>query len=355
MIRQTNVNNYAPGLKIMINGSEIDPLAAHSISSLKVEQELNKTNAFSFEVQEEFAAGRFKWLDGDVFRIANAVSIAVGYTNNLVKVLEGKIKNINASFYTGCAPTITVEGSDSAYDLLTVPGDTEVFREKRDSDIVKQIADAVGLTAEVDSTETITAVKTKQGGKSYLEFLRRIADENHYEFFVGGRRLHFKKDAYTDSVTVLSWGKDLIRFEPRLNTSSAVTEVIVRGWDSASKKQIEGRAAAGGEDTHEPEKRTASQIAKALFGDVTKVITDQPVRSVSEAKRIAQSELSRMSYNLVQATVDTVGIPELTPGTCIDVAGFGQLFSGKYYIVKATHSMGSDGYRSSLSVQRNAV
>ena len=355
-ISRSNVSNYAPGFKIAINGSEIDPVAAHSILSLKVEQELNKTNAFSFEIQDEFRAGKFTWLEADIFRVANPVSIAVGYTNNLVEVLEGKIKNINASFHTGCLPTFTVEGSDNAYDFLTAPGDTEVFQEKRDSDIVKKIVEKVpGLTAEVDPTDPVTAVKTKQGGKSYLEFLRRIADENHYEFFLAGRRLYFKKDKHKDSVATLSWGEDLIRFEPQLNTSSAVTEVIVRGWDSARKKQIEGRATAGAEDTHEKGKRTASQIAKQSFGDVVEVITDHPVRSVDEAKQIALSKLNRVSNKLIQATVDTIGIPELTPGTCIDIDGFGRLFSGKYYIVKATHSIGGEGYRTSLTVQRNAA
>jgi Bacteriophage probable baseplate hub protein len=355
MITQTNIGNYAPGFKIAIGGAEMDPVAAHSILSLKVEQELNKTNAFSFEVQDEFDAGQFKWLEADIFRLGDAVSVAMGYANGLVKLLDGKIKNINASFHTGCAPIFTVEGSDSAYDFLTTPSDTELFREKRDSDIVKKIANAAGLTPEVDPTESVTAVKVKQGGKSYLEFLRRIADENHYEFFLGGRRLHFKKDAYKDSVTAFSWGKDLIRFEPQLNTSMAVTEVIVRGWDPASKKQIEGRATAGDEDTHEGEKRTSSQITKTLFGDVVRVITDRPVRSVDEAKQIALSELNRVSNNLIQATLHTIGIPELTPGTCVDIDGFGRLFSGKYYVVKTTHSIGSDGYRSSLTVQRNAI
>ncbi|HEY5812919.1 MAG TPA: hypothetical protein VIT23_09735 [Terrimicrobiaceae bacterium] len=357
-LESSNVTHYAPGFKITINGSELDPVAAYSILGLKVEQELNKTNAFSFEVQDEFNSGQFKWLESDIFQVANLVSIAIGYTNNLVKVLEGKIKNINASFHTGCAPTFTVEGSDSAYDILRVPSDTEVFNEKRDSDIVKKIVDKVpGLTGEVDATEPVTAVKTKKGGKSYLEFLQRIADDNHYEFFLGGRRLYFKKkkDAHKDSVATLHWGKDLIRFEPQLNTSAAVTEVIVRGWDSAGKKQIEGRARAGEEDARESEKRTSSQITKSLFGEVVKVITDQPVRSVAEAKRIALSELNKVSNNLLQATVDTIGIPELTPGACVDIDGFGRLFSGKYYILKAVHSIGADGYRSSLTVQRNAV
>ncbi len=354
-ISKTNVSQYAPGFKIEINGSEIEPEVEHSILSLNVEQELNKTNAFTFEVQDEFKAGHFKWLEADLFRVSNRVTIAMGYTNNLITLLEGSIKNINASFYTGCLPTFTVEGTDSAYDFLTTPSDTEIFREKRDSDIVQKIADRAQLTSEVDQTSPLTTVKAKQGGKSYLEFLGRLAAENDYELFLAGRKLHFKKDKYKDSVTTLRWGKDLIRFEPQLNTSTSVTQVIVRGWDASGKKQIEGRATAGDEDTHESEKRTASEITRTLFGDVIKVITDRPVRSVDEAQRIARSELNLASNNLIQATLETVGIPELTPATCVDIRGFGTLFSGKYYVSKVTHTLSSEGYRTTLTVRRNAA
>jgi phage protein D len=354
-ISKTNVSTFAPGFRIAINGSEIDPEVEHSILRLNVEQELNKTNAFSFEVQDEFRAGHFKWLEADLFRVSNRVTIAMGYTNNLITVLEGRIKNINASFRTGCLPIFTVEGTDTAYDFLTTPSDTEVFREKRDSDIVQKIGDRAQLTSDVDQTDPVTTVKVKQGGKSYLEFLGRLAAENGYEFLLAGRKLHFKKDTYKDSVTTLSWGKDLIRFEPQFNTSTAVTQVIVRGWDSSGKKQIEGRAVAGDEDTHESEKRTASEIVKALFGEVIKVITDRPVRSVDEAKGLARSELNIASNNLIQATLDIIGIPELTPATCIDIRGFGTVFSGKYYITKATHTVSTDGYRTSLTVRRNAA
>ncbi|MBL9135544.1 MAG: phage late control D family protein [Verrucomicrobiales bacterium] len=352
---QAQVDHYAPGCKLEVNGVALDPEAAAAILSLKIDQELNKTNSFTFEIQDEFRAGHFRWLETDLFRVANPVSVQIGYTQHLVKLVEGRIKNVNASFNMGCAPTFTVEGTDTAYDLLTTPSETKVYTEKRDSDIVQEIAGLSGLDPDVDPTQAVTPVKTKAGGKSYLDFLQVLANENNYDFYLGGRRLHFRQEANRESRMTLSWGKNLIRFEPQLNTSSAVTEVRVRAWDANSKTFIEGRARAGEEFVQEGEKQTSSQFAKSLFGDVVKVITDRPVRSTEEATKLAQSELNSAANNLVQATVETVGMPELIPGVCLSLTGFGALFSGKYYIVKATHNWGRDGYRTSLSVRRNAV
>jgi len=352
---QTSVNQYAPGFMIEINGSEIDPELAHSILSLKIDQELNKTNGFVIEIQDEFKAGQFKWLQKDIFKIGNPVSISIGYTNSLTKVLEGKIKNLNGSFHTGCAPTFTVEGADPSYDFLTTNSETKVFPKKRASDIVVEIARMANLDPDVQATDREIPITTKKGGTSYIKFLEQLAGENNYEFLLRGHRLRFKKEAYGETVTTIAWGKDVIRFEPKLNTTSAVTEVIVRGWDAAHKKMIEGRAKAGEETKQEGEKTTSSEVARAVFGDVIKVITDRPVKSEKEARGIAQSELNKASNNLVEATVDTLGVPELTSGVCLNIDGFGKMFSGKYYIVKATHTLDKEGYRTSLGVRRNAV
>jgi phage protein D len=211
------------------------------------------------------------------------------------------------------------------------------------------------MRADVEHTERVSPIKTKKGGKSYIEFIERLASENNYEFLLRDEVLRFKAGAYGDSAITLGWGRDVIRFEPRLNTTAAVTEVIVRAWDAAHKKQIEGRASVGEEDRQEDEKTTASEVARSVFGDVVKVITDRPVRSVGEARRIAQSELNKASNNLVEATVDTVGLPEIVPGACVQINGFGPLFSGKYYVVKTTHTLDRDGYKTSSGLRRNAI
>lgn len=347
---------YSPGVQLELNGSELAPEAAHCVRSVTVEQTLNATNTFSLVIQDTSFGGRFRWLDGDFFQIADSVSISLGYARGKTCLLKGKIHSLNASFETGCAPCLTVEGSDSAYELLTTDSETRVFQGKTDGEIVREIAQEVAqLTPDVDPTEGVSEVKIKPGGKSFLHFIQGLAKENHFTFYLGGGKLAFKRREAPSAVAAFNWGQDTIRFEPRLNTTGLCTEVLVRAWDAKSKRTIEGRASATDEDAFESGKRSACEIGRAAHGTVVKLITGRPARSVEEARQIAAGELNRLNAGLVRATLETVGRPELTPGRWVSVGGFGTLFSGCYFVVRAVHTLRDDGYRTTLELRRNAL
>lgn len=355
-LTQAKIRYYAPEFKIEINSAELKAEVSHTILSLRVEQEVNRTNAFDFVIQDEFKVGAFKWLGHEPFKFGNTVSVSMGYAGHVIKMVEGKIQNIDANFFEGTAPTFTARGSDNAYEFLTTPSDTKVFIQKTDSAIVREIAQMAHLEAVVDETEEVAPTKTKRGGRSYFDFLRHLAAANRYEFYLSGRQLCFtmpKKDK--EPSATLKWGKDIISFKPMLNTSQAVTKVVVRGWDRSGGQRIEASASAGDEQTQEQGRRLASQIAREIYGDVVRVITDRPVRSVREARQEAQGELERASDNFITGTVETIGIPELRPRECIRINGLGEWFSGKYYIEKITHRIDQNGYRSSFNVKRNAL
>lgn len=353
----TNIEFYAPRFTIEINSAELAAEVSHTIQNVEIVKELNKPNSFRFVVQDEFKGGAFKWLGHDLFKYGNSVSIHMGYTNNMVKMLEGKIQKVTADFMKGTAPTFSVDGADKPYIFFTTPCRAKVFRDKTDSAIVEEIAEMAKLEAIVDATEEVAPRKTKKGGKNYLRFLEDLANANKgYEFFLAERRLYFvkaKKNA--KPLMTLTWGKELISFKPTLSTTEPFTEVVVRAWDRRGKRLIEGRARAGEEQKQEEGKLLASQIAREIYGDVVKVFTNKPVRTLAEAQREAQKELDRASDNFITGSAETIGIPKLQPGVCLLLNGLGKWFSGKYYIKKITHRIDQNGYRSLFEVRRNAL
>lgn len=350
------VDFYPPTFAVEINGAAMDPAAAHSIRSLEVQEEINKANAFSFVVQDECRGGRFTWLGDDQFKIGNGMRIALGYGGDNVVIADGKIQNINADFPETGSPAFTVEGSDDAYQALTVPSGMEVFKEKSTADIVRKVARAAKLRADVGDASDTAAVKTKKGGESYLDFLKDLAKEGGYELLLVGKTLRFGRPRQDTSAAVtLEWGKTLLSFRPNLNTAQAVTAVVVRGWDKAGKKPIVFRAEAGKELRQESRGRLSSQVAQDIFGEVVKEITDQPVNSVEDAERIANSELEKISENLIRGAAMTLGLTQLRPGICVQLDGLGSWFSGKYYVEKVTHRLDENGYRTSFEGRRNAL
>jgi phage protein D len=359
-----DISTYAPRFEIIVNGSRLSADVSHVISSLEIEQELNKMNSFKFQVQDEYApagaqgaqsARPFRWLGHPLFKFGNDVSLSLGYLT-LQKMTQGKIQNISASFTHELAPTFSVEGADSAYVFLTTPSDVEPYRDKTDSDIVSQIANQAQLTADVDATSEVFPVKIKQGGKSYLQFIEELAKSNGYEYSLSGRTLSFVRPK-TDRPPDMSftWGRNLLSFNPRLRTDAVYTEVIVRAWDRSGRKMIEARANAGDEHQQESQKQFGSQVAQQIYGQAVRVITDRPVTSQAEARKIALAELQRSSDGLIEATIEMVGRPDLRPGTRIQLDGVGEWFSGKYYVNKATHRISNQGYRTSCEMKRNAL
>ncbi|MCP4367929.1 MAG: phage late control D family protein [Deltaproteobacteria bacterium] len=355
---KVSLSHYVPEFTIEINGKETSADVSKNITSITVDQVLNKPNNFSFKVQDDSKGGRFQWLGHDVFKFGNDVTIHMGYVQNMHKLIEGKIQNIKASFSKGLAPTFTVEGSDNAYDFLMGKSDPRVFNKKKDSDIVKEIAQIgkTKLTAVVDETKEVFPKKTKKGEKSYFAFLKELAESNGFEFYLEGRRLFFvKAKREQDPMCTLKWEEELINFQPTLNTANLITEVIVRGWDKKRKKLIEAKAKAGSETKQEKKKQLSSKIAREIYGDVVKVITDRPVCSVQEAKKIAESELDKASDKFIKGSAEIIGNPEIKTAVCVMLEGLGGWFSGKYYIEKVTHSINSSGYRTKFEAKRNSL
>lgn len=352
-----DISYYAPEFTIEINGRETSAEVSKTILNISIQQELNKTNNFRFDVQDEFRGGRFQWLGHDLFKFGNNVSISMGYVHNMHKMLEGKIQNISANFSQGIAPAFTVEGSDSAYEFLMERSEPMVFREKRDSDIARQVAQMAHMEAIVDNTTQVFPTKTKRGGINYFAFLRDIATSNEgYEFYLSERKLFFvKAKKEKEALLTLWWGKDLIGFRPTLDTTQVVSAVTVRSWDRNGRRSIEGSARAGEETRQEQGRRLASQIVREIYGDVVKVITDRPVSSVDEARREARAELERASDNFIRASAETIGIPELKPAVCVKIEGLGDWFSGKYYVETVTHRIDNSGYHTNFEARRNSL
>ncbi len=354
-----DVSYYAPTVEVKINGKELKAEVSKIISSLTIEQEINKCNNFRFTVQDELKGGKFKWLGDDLFKYGNDISIKMGYSNKKSKMLEGKIQKISANFFQGLAPTFTVEGMDSAYKFLMEKSDAETFKEKTNSEIVKSIAGKVHLKPVVEDTKHVYPIKRKKGGEPYFEFIERLAKESeNFEFYITDEKLFFAKPKTAKEkkpILTLRWAHELISFQPTLNTSEPYTEVIVRSWDRKGKKKIEASAKAGEEEKQEGDKQSSSKIAKKIYGDVVKVVTETPVKSVKEAKKLALSKLKEASDNFIKGQGETIGVPEIKPGVLIEIQGLGEWFSGKYYVEKTTHTLDSSGYRTSFHVRRNTI
>jgi phage protein D len=357
---------YAPDFLIKINGATFRLGANIDILSVSVTESMNSSDTFQLSVRdrhptlERFPNGEeLKWMDSDQFEEGSEVEIEMGYVQNRALKFVGKITAVSISFPESGVPTLSIQGQ-SLYTQLQRERTSRPFASKRDGDIVREIAAKFKLTPQVEDTntehETVSYV-----GKTYAAILQERADRLNYEVGVKERTLFFQKPRYlvsTSASLTLAWGERLLSFSPRLSTANMPTGAVqrspttARGGNKAQPIVSEVKAA---DLSPRLGRRSGPQIVKEKFGDNILLLDDHRVESPEEGKAVVQAKLQSKALGFVEGDGATIGEPTLVSRTVIELKGLGQKFSGKYYVASTTHTIDSNGYRTTFKAKRDAI
>ena len=358
-LSQETLNFYAPRFIVEIENETLNAIISKAIIDVTVEEKIDEGASFQLTLHDEFdmTTQEFKWLDHELFNVGNNVTIKMGYENDLYIMVMGVITSLEPSFFSSETPTIRIQGQDPSFDYLKRSTPARTFRDKSYSVIAEIIAEEAHLSSEVDNVENYRTTTQKNNNENYLTFLNRLKKEVGYELRLLEQTLYFIEPRDDrDEILTLELGKDIISFRPVMNTTDVVTEVEVRGHNPADPgNPIIGRATAGSERSQESERTRGSQIVEERHRSTKRVITNVTVNSQEHADSIARAELNRAANTFITGDLECIGIPKIRAGEAIRLEKMGVRFSGKYYIIGATHTINASGYRTKISVKRNAV
>lgn len=296
----------------------------------------------------------FKYSDGPLIKEGVKLEVTLGYDALVVSLIKGEVTALEPEFNQDEAPTLKVHG----YDLLhrfRRGRKTKSYIRQKDSDIARQIASGLGLTAQVEDTG-VTHEYLLQDNLTDIDFLLERARRIRYELVIEDGTLHFREAANgKGKVVSLEYGLTLRSFYPRLSTASQVSEVLVQGWDVKTKKAITGRAGSGDEVSKMGGRQLGANIAEGAFFATKNIITDQPIFSEGEANQIARGKFNDMAVDFITGEGTAVGNGDIQAGGVIELTKLGQRFSGLYYVTSATHTIDSTGYTTKFTVERNAT
>lgn len=355
---------YVPDFEIIISGRSFRYGMNVDVVSVSITETINQADSFTFVVREHnpkperFASGELTWLDSHTFDELNKIQVEVGYQGNRAIKLKGKITGMSASFPDNGAPTLTVRGL-SDYDELFRHTRRKPFDDKTDSDIARELARDLGLSADVEEAQVKHALVSPEGA-TYAAILLERAARLNYEVKVTFDTLIFRRPTYlTDPspTLTLTWGQDLRNFTPNVSTSKMVTRAEVRNTQTGEggpKQALVGSV-------------TASQIRPVLgakgglaesekkFGANTLLMDEQRLSSQAEAAAIPRAELERRAIEYITGHGSCIGKPELISRTVVKLVGLGKRFSGSYYVTSTTHAIDANGYRTEFDVKRDAM
>lgn len=327
------------------------------ITHLVIEEELEEPGMFRISLDDylDLDTQKHRWSeDGDI-QPGNTVKITIGFVSDPEKKIHsfiGRIRSIGVDKGNESgAATLELRGYDLAYDLKKKNAPATIYNDKKYSDVVTEIAGNNKLKADKIETSPITYENIiRYPGESDFAFLKKISGEIGFESFVQGDSLYFRKpkDTVKGEITLeQEW--DVLSFNPTISNAAVVNEVTVNSWDVKNKVMISGKATL--EDIKSGVGVKEFKNVSGKFKDVKITLGDRVLRSTEEAKNVAIAELKRRNQKFIEAELECIGKPELHPGITVNIEKVEKRFSGVYYIEQSTHTIGKNGYITTLGLR----
>jgi phage protein D/phage baseplate assembly protein gpV len=250
-----------------------------------------------------------------------------------------------------------------AYDLshrLHRGRRTEAYKNKKDSDIARQLAADAGLqVATVDDSRTVHE-HVSQINLTDWEFLKARAREIGFEVGVNDGKFNFRRavvnqgapgagDLDAQGALQLAFGSDLMEFRPRVSASAQVKEVVARGWNYLDKQPVIGRDTTSACNSA-PQVPDKPDVVAGKFPTKPFTVTDRVLTTQSEADAAAAGMAHQISAALGEADGIARGNARIRAGAALTVSLVAPPFAGTWTVTNSRHVFEQSGYKTVFSV-----
>jgi phage protein D len=390
---------YAPTYRLQINGSDLPAAVRNCVMSVRYEDGMEGADQVqitlanpdlrflqshirglgAFNLPTGVSLGTFARVDAvpsGLFDLDNQISLSLGYAPDQPEdMFLGEITGVGASFPSGGMPTLTI----TAHDFMqrTTRGKvTRGFGPLPDVAIVALLAAENGLLPLIDPSmfalDAInsignvlfgTATKQTEGqcGQSDFELLKDIAGRYDMDLYVDHHVLYLTRfiKEYSPRMT-LRYGQSLLDFTPRISTVGTATAVSMRV--SLREVRIDLLISIGWDFDRESIAISVLPAAAAIAANAVGPRADEscnrPIRNPLDVPNTViemLGELRRKLNNRLTGTATAVGDPRIRAGAVIRLEGLGVDFSDTYRVTKASHTLDTNGYRTTFEVQREII
>lgn len=329
---------------------EVDGAAApddlsRDLEEVRVENSLHLPDVATLVLHDP----RLSWIDDARLEPGKTLRISARGETGEKPLFDGEIVEVEPVFGRS-THRLTVRAFDRLHRLAR-GRHVRSFLNLTDGDLVRKIAQEVGLQAEVGPANQVHSYLL-QANETNLELLQHRAAALGYLLFVREKKLCLQPPQPAGVPIELQWGASLLEFRPRLATADQVTAVTVRGWDPDRRQELIGQVTNGTAAPQVGEKRSGGELCQEGFRLAAPLlVADRPVRTQSEADWLAQAAADRRSGRFIEAEGVCRGNPSLVAGVTVQISALGDRFSGTYFVTGATHVYHVDaGYTTEFGI-----
>jgi len=220
-----------------------------------------------------------------------------------------------------------------------------------------------GASLDVEETDEVFDV-INQSSETDARFLRRLAAQEGFEFYVDDDGLHFHRRRQSTAPTrVFTWYAgsergEILSINVESDLSRRAGRVTVRGRDPLTRSTVEHST-----NNTNAERSTLADVLEVVDPDTgetslqarnaTSTLHASPAATQAQAKQEAAARFRKAERATVKLSMRVVGNPNLRAKSIVEVRGISSLLSGKYHITSIKHVISSSGYICDLKLTRD--
>lgn len=353
--------DYAPIFYVLVQvegkaaADRID--ATDTITSFEYEDDEKKADKLTLEV-DNFDLEQF---DVPTWRPGNKLIVTWGYPGHMSPQRICIIQKVTGSV------KLKIEALSLAI-LMNKDIKNKTYENTRRSEIVHAIAKDYGYGEEHRDIEETTATyeHITQARMSDAQFMKKLADAEHFEFYVDYDGLHWHSRRLGQKpLRVLQYYLppgvgDILTFEVENNIFAKPGQITAKARNPLSKTTSTGEA------SDKKTERVALQPTPEVYDKATGDFTlktqaaSSEVRPTTETnpaqvKKEADGAFKRAAATAVKLDLDMVGDPGVVAKSVLDIRGISKRLSGLYYVKTANHKIDSSGYKLKLKLQTDGT
>jgi len=328
-----------PALKITYNGKDITAdVTANLIMAEYTDNTEGKSDEISLQLEDVDAKWIGPWYPGK----GNTLTMEFGYVDTAM--VSAGVFEIDEVEVQGPPDTITIRAIATGIKKAFRTKSSSAFENQTLRQIAQTIATKHGMTI-TGTIENIKFARITQNQEHDLGFLRRISQEYGHIFSIRGSQLVFT------SIYDIEKGKAVVSIDRTEMSSHSIRDKTSQVFKAAQVRY------------HDPTDKTVKSFRTTTNTNADGVAIDDvtqddilEIRTKAEnqkqAELKARAALYRHNSKQQDGSITVEGNPLLLGGNNIELTGMGAL-SGKFHIMKSTHSIDkSGGYTTIVEVKR---
>lgn len=345
---------YSPRPRILVEGGE-EAALAQQLQGLFVEETtagLSRCELTFVNWGPKDGGVGFLHFGREVLDFGAGVKVEMGGGDARAAVFEGRITALEGRFAGSRPPELLVLAEDRLQDLRMTRR-TRTFEQVSDGDVIRQVAQAHGLRADVDVSGPTHRV-VAQVNQSDLALARERARAAGAELWIEGDTLKAKaRPARGAGALTLTFGEGLLEFAVTADLAHQSTGFTVAGWDVAAKQAVLPEATGSVVSGELNGGEGGADVLRRAFGARRQQVVHDLPASEAEARALADAHFARAARRFVTGAGVAEGDARLRVGAELELRQVGPLFEGRYWVTRVRHTFdATNGFRTAFAVER---